>query len=347
MKGRLILHGALAGRPAAALMIDGRLEDALIAPPDDVPPPEAVYRAKIGRPVKGLGGVFVELPGGRGFLRAGRQVPPAGQSRLVQIAAHAEPGKAPPVTDRLRLKGRLAIATPAAPGANLSRGIRGHEARARLSALAEAEIQALPEGCGLILRTAAAAATDDEIIGELAALRARLSALTAAGNGPPAQVVDAPGPAGMARREWWTPDAAESSGDAFDAHGVADALAALAGPVPLPAGATMSVEPTRALIAVDVNTGADVTPAAGLKANLAAADALPRHLRLTGLGGQIVIDPAPMPAPRRERMAEALKAAFRADPVDTQALSWTALGHFELRRKRVRWPLPLAEIAAE
>ena len=50
----------------------------------------------------------------------------------------AEPGKAPPVTARLLLKGRTAILTPGAPGANVARGLRDPERRAALAALAAA-----------------------------------------------------------------------------------------------------------------------------------------------------------------------------------------------------------------
>ena len=344
MKGRAILHGTLAGQRAAALMVDGRIEDLFLDPPAGIPRPGAIYRAKAGRPVKGLGGVFVELgAAGRGFLRSAR--PPApGRSCLVQVSAHAEPGKAPPVSDRLRLKGRLAILTPGAAGANLSRGLRGHEVRARLTALAGRAAEALPEACGLILRSAAGAAEEDEIEAEIRVLGEHLAALGTE-HAAPILLLDGPDAAERARREWGAPGTADEPDAAFDAHGVIEALAALAGPVPLPGGAMMTVEATRALVAVDVNTGADTSPAAGLKANLAAIQALPRHLRLAGLGGQIVIDPAPMPKPARDTLEQALKTAFRADAVDTQPLGWTALGHYELRRKRARWPVPLAALA--
>ena len=101
----------------------------------------------------------------------------------------------------------------------------------------------------------------------------------------------------------------------------------------------MVIEPTRALVAVDVNTGRDTSPAAGLKANLATARGLPRQLRMRGLGGQIVIDFAPMPKKDRRTVESALRAAFRADPVETTLVGWTTLGHYELNRARVRVPL--------
>ena len=103
----------------------------------------------------------------------------------------------------------------------------------------------------------------------------------------------------------------------------------------------MYVEPTRALVAVDVNTGGNFSPAAGLKANLAAARELPRQLRLRGLGGQVVLDLAPMGKKDRRGFETALRAAFRADTVDTALVGWTPLGHYELQRKRDRVALAL------
>ena len=101
----------------------------------------------------------------------------------------------------------------------------------------------------------------------------------------------------------------------------------------------MYIEPTRALTAVDINTGADTSPAAGLKANIAALRALPRALRLRGLGGQIVVDPAPVPKRERRRLEDVAKASLRADNIETTLVGWTPLGHLEFVRKRERLPL--------
>jgi Rne/Rng family ribonuclease len=109
--------------------------------------------------------------------------------------------------------------------------------------------------------------------------------------------------------------------------------------VPLAGGAEAFIEPTRALVAIDVNTGGDTSPAAGLKANLALVRELPRQLRCRGLGGQITIDFAPCSRKDRRYLEQQLKAALRADPVETALAGWTPLGHFELQRKRERLPL--------
>ena len=106
--------------------------------------------------------------------------------------------------------------------------------------------------------------------------------------------------------------------------------------VPLPGGGAFYVEPTRALVAVDVNTGGDTSLAAGLKANVACAQALPRVLRLQGLGGQIVLDLAPMPKKDRRGFEAALRQAFRRDDIETALVGWTPLGHYEMQRKRAR-----------
>lgn len=113
MKGRVICLDSRGGREAAALIVDGRLEDLLIDPPEDRPAPEAIFRAIVDRPVKGQGGVFVRLPkGGTGFLRQVSGLA-SGQRLLVQVSGVAEPGKAVPVTARLLFKSRLCILTPA------------------------------------------------------------------------------------------------------------------------------------------------------------------------------------------------------------------------------------------
>ncbi len=96
---------------------------------------------------------------------------------------------------------------------------------------------------------------------------------------------------------------------------------------------------TRAMVTVDVNTGAEFSSGAGITANIEAARELPRQLRLRGLGGQVAIDLAPLKKTERKRVEDTLKSAFRRDPVETTLAGWTPLGHFELQRKRERRPL--------
>jgi Ribonuclease G/E len=337
VKGRLILIEPLpGGGHAAALLVDGRLQDLLVDPDaaDLTPRPEAIYRAVAGRPLKGTGGVIVDLGGATGFLRG---TPPPGRPLLVQVAGWAEPGKAPPVTSRLLLKGRAAILTPGAPGLNLARGLRRNR-RDALAALAESAMDGADPLLGLIVRSAAADTDDAEVAAEIARLRAEWEALAA--DGVPGCLRPAPGAAAEARREWISGgDAIAEGPSALADAGIWEEVAELRRPLVALGQGSMSIEPTRALVAVDVNTGGDLSPAAALKANLAAASELPRQLRLRGLGGQVVVDFAPLARADRPRVERTLAAALRADGIDTTLAGWTPLGHLELQRRRSRRPL--------
>jgi ribonuclease G len=338
VKGRTIAFGEIAGRKVAALIVDGLLDDLLVEGPPEQPAPGAVLRAIAGRPLKGQGGMMLDLPEGRSaFLRQTKGIAP-GQALLVQVSGHAEAGKAVPVTTRLLLKGRYAIVTPDAPGVNVSRAIGDADRHAALVTLGSET--ALPEGAGLILRSAAETAEDEAVAADIAALAAAARAVTEDRAGRrPEVLLDGDDPHVIAWREW-DADEVDAAPGAFDRHGVHEMIDGLRDPVvPLAAGASMVIEPTRALVAVDVNTGADTSLAAGLKASIAAARALPRALRCRGLGGQITVDFAPAPKKDRRQIEMALKAAFRADPVETVLAGWTPLGHFELQRRRERLPL--------
>lgn len=343
MKGRVLVLDEIAGRQAAALMLDGRLEDLAIDPEGDVILPGAIYRAVADRPVKGQGGIFVKLPGGSGFLRQISGVAP-GQRLLVQVTGPAEPGKAAPVSTRLLFKSRFAIITPDAPGLNISRRIKDEDLRAELQALAEAGMAGADARLGLILRSGCAEAEADAIAEDIAAMRGLAEAVLADLSGGPELLVDGPGAHDLAFRDWLDPavDEADTDPGSFDRQGVTEALEALRSPrVALEGGGHMMIEPTRALVAVDVNTGPDTSPAAGLKANIAAARDLPRQLRLRGLGGQVVVDFAPMPKRDRQVLDQVLRAAFKAEG-EANLAGWTTLGLYEMTRKRDR--LPLAEV---
>ncbi len=346
MKGRSILLDKVADRRVSVALSDGRLEDLLVDPPETAPPgPGAIARAEADRAMKGMGGVFVRLPDGeRGYLKGEQAIPP-GQPLLVQVTGRAEPGKAVPVTRKLLFKSRHAIVTPGAPGLNVSRSIRDAEERARLRFLAEDGMAGAE--MGLIVRSGAAAAPEGEVLDDIADMRALADAVTADTSGPPEWMTDAPDAHHLAWRDWSTPDEIDTEPGCLAARGVLDMLAELARPEePLAGGGFLAVEPTRALVAVDVNTGPDTSPAAALKANLAALKALPRALRLRGLGGQVVVDLAPLSKKNRKQVEQAAKLALKADPVETAFIGWTPLGHVELSRKRERWPLDAAFLEA-
>ncbi len=336
MKGSVIALDEIQGRKAAARLIDGALDDLLIDPNDDAPRPGAIFRAICDRPVKGQGGMFLRLPDGSAFLRQGKGLKP-GQPLLVQVTGWAVEGKAVPVTDRVLFKSRYAIVTPDAPGLNVSRRIHDEEVRVRLKEIAH-EVMGDPGNLGLILRSEAAEASDEDIADDIAAMRDLAQAVLADAAGrEPELLVEGADAHELAWRDWATPDLLAEGEGAFASHGVDEIIATFLRPdVELSGGAVAFIEQTRAFVTVDVNTGADTSPAAGLKANIALARALPRQLRCRGMAGQIVIDFAPMPKKDRHALEQVLRAAFRADAIETVLAGWTPLGNYELQRKRAR-----------
>lgn len=336
MKGRTIVLDHLDGQEAAALLVDGRLDDLLVDAPDGHRP-GAIFRAICDRPLKGQGGIILRLPDGdTAFLRQGRGLKP-GQPLLVQVTGFADQGKALPVTDRVLFKSRYAIVTPGKPGLNISRQITDEDARDRLLEIATA---AEIGDAGLILRSSCEHADADAIAEDIAAMADLAAAVMRDADGTsPEALTDGDSAHVLAWREWTAPAEVVTTPGGFDSHGVHDQIATLSGGRVALGQGTMHVEPTHALVAVDVNTGSGTSPAAALKTNLDACRALPRALRLRGLGGQIAVDFVPMSKAHRRQVEQALRAAFKADPIETSLVGWTAMGLFELQRKKERRPL--------
>lgn len=337
MKGCVIALEQIGGRAASAMVVDGRLEDFLIAPSDEtIPAPGSIFRAICGRPMKGQGGMIMRLPGDTAFLRAARGYSP-GQAILVQVTGYSEPGKAVPVTTRLLFKSKYAIVTPDAPGINVSRAIKDDEERVRLLKIS-ADLMGGEGSVGLIIRSLAEGASDQEIADDIVAMRDLCAVVTGDRDGNACELlVDGPDPHLIAWRDWGVADVFADGPGAFEDHGILDLAEALKTPrVPLSGGSYAYIEPTRALVAVDVNTGGDTSPAAGLKTNIALARELPRQLRCRGLGGQITVDFAPFAKKDRHQLEQVLKSAFRRDGIETALVGWTPLGHFEIQRKQER-----------
>ena len=337
MKGTQIFLDHIDGQEAAALVVDGRLEDLIVE--SEAFAPGTIFRAKVDRPVKGQGGVFVSFPEGKGFLRQIKGVS-GGQNMLVQVTGYAEEGKAIPLTTKLLFKSRYVIITPEAPGLNLSRRIRDEELR---DALLEYIHDGLaPFSYGIILRSSCAAADFEDVLEDAKNMLNVVEAVLEDETAESCQLLSADSPHQMAWREWTTKATVEMKAGCFYSGGVLDLLDALNSPKIRTNAGSYFIEQTRALCTVDVNTGVDGSLASGLKANIAMARDLPRQLRLRGIGGQVVIDPAPMPKKDRKLLDSVLKAAFRQDDVHTHILGWTALGLIELQRARTRPPLSFA-----
>ncbi|MGI3166937.1 ribonuclease E/G [Pseudooceanicola sp. 200-1SW] len=352
MKGCQIVLDTRAGADGepiemAALIEEGRLSDLLIDDPELVAP-GTIYRAVADRPVKGQGGMFMSTPDGSAFLRQVKGIAP-GDTMLVQVTGYPEPGKALPVTAKILFKSRYAIVTPGAPGMNISRSIKDDDLRDDLQVLAHETFGEHPvaaRGAGLILRSICAEAEPDEIADDILAM-ADLAEQVLADEGQGAELLlDGPSAHDLALRDWPRGDVLDGAAlpakerqSAFELAGVPELAEPLWSGPALAGGGRMFVEATRAAVCVDVNTGGDNSPAAGFKANLAAARELPRVLRARGLGGIIYLDLAPMGKKDRRQFESVLRAAFKGDPVDTVLAGWTPLGNYELQRKRARLPL--------
>ena len=332
MKGKQVVLGHLGDAKVAALLVDGKLEDVLVEDLSRLPL-GTILRAVVDRPVKGIGGVMLRIPNGTGFLKKAKGLAP-GQTITVQTSGFAEAGKADPVNQRFIFKSRYAIVTPDQPGLNVSRKIRSDDLRDNLTMLAKSEMEG--SNMGLIIRSSAALADMEDVVEDIQAMRASAEAISAEVGFEPEVLLEGDDPHVQAWREWSDVTNILTGSEDLEASGALDQIEAAQGSwVPLGVGG-MFVEQTRAMTTVDINTGADLSPAAALKVNLAAVQDLPRQLRLRGYSGQVAIDFAPMTKRDRKPIEVALRAALRTCPIATEFVGWTPLGHGELKRKRER-----------
>ncbi len=332
-KGAFIAFDTFNSRGCAAMLYDGLLVDLLMDMPDAVLP-EAIYFAQAGRDLPRQKAMMVDLgAGATGFLKY--KTPLIERAFLVQVKTHVGEGKAAPVRESPLLKGRYVILVLGESGAvNVSKAIDADRRDALKTAVADAAGEA-----SIILRTACQDGLLADIIAELRdmiSLAADIRARCSGGGIAVGLVHAAPSARVLALRDWGDVPIIDEAG-CFERLGVADQIESLDSPIAgLPNGARMVIESTSALVAVDVDTGGDFGGDAGARANFACAGDLPRQLRLRGLGGQIVIDPAPMPKRDRARWEMILRKALTGDDVPTEMVGWTKLGHYELQRKRSR-----------
>ena len=332
MKGKQVVLGHIGDAKVAALLVDGKLQDVLV---EDIKrlPLGTILRAVVDRPVKGIGGVMLRFPNGTGFLKKAKGLAP-GQTITVQTSGFAEAGKADPVTQRFIFKSRYAIVTPDQPGLNISRQIRADDLRDDLTMLAKSAMEG--SQMGLIIRSSAAVASIDEVAEDIQAMRTSAEAISAEVGLEPEVLLEGDNPHVQAWREWSDVTDILTGRDDLEGSGALDQIEGAQGAWVALGSGGMFVEQTRAMATVDINTGADLSPAAALKVNLAAVQDLPRQLRLRGYSGQISIDFAPMTNRDRKPIEVALRAALRMCPVATEFVGWTPLGHGELKRKRER-----------
>lgn len=316
-----------------------------------------------------------------GFLNASDAkglggLPPEGAAVMVQVAHAARRGKGARLTaDVSFATDRLAF-SPLRPGVAASARLPRPDAK-RLAALVRgwlAEGDGAASGAsgeGAVVRTAAAQAPEAALRADLEVLRAQWAVIRAAAaqhRPPPRRLSPPPDLLGQAvalcpqpeavRVEGATVPAAlrqrhpalaplmkACAGDLFAVEGVDEQVdAALLPDVPLPCGGTLRIEPTAALVAVDVDAG----PAPAAVANAEAVGALARQLLLRGLSGTVVLDAIPDRADRtRATLVAALRQALEDDPAAPYVAGATRLGLVEISRPRIAPPLADVLCAAD
>jgi ribonuclease E len=118
--------------------------------------------------------------------------------------------------------------------------------------------------------------------------------------------------------------------------------------VPLKSGGSIVINPTEALVSIDVNSGRCTSGKeledTALKTNLEAADEVARQLRLRDLGGLVVIDFIDMKDKKHQKQVEqALKQSLKKDKARVTVGHLSKFGLLELSRQRLR---PTAEVSA-
>jgi len=312
MKGRLFLCDQTDVIRRAALVIDGRLEALEVDRLDKIGPRHgSVYRAKVTERMTAMNAAFVDLGGERGFLPDAQDHQP-GAVLTVQVRREPEGDKAARVSTDIQIENRLVVHTPNKPGINVSKKITDADERHILrEALGDLK-------GGFVIRTAAEGMIADDLLAIAESLslpyQREIGLLRA-------------GPDALERLSLRYEDAPiENNFDMHDIEPQIDAL--LSSRVELPEGAWLTVEPTAALVAIDVNTGKARGGDALQRTNLEAAAEIPRQLRLRHLGGAIAIDFAGGPKGKaRKRLEDTIGSAI-------SPLGWGPAGWMELQTRK-------------
>ncbi|MEO1226416.1 MAG: ribonuclease E/G [Pseudomonadota bacterium] len=334
----LDMHVGVVGHARIAALVGGDGLVALAAEPIDRPDLSgAVYRAKIIRRDATAGFTIVDL-GDREAMLPGAS--PSTAIFLVQVRRAARDGKRPEATTDIILPGRFLMAAPTLSDVKTSSRLRN--AKTQRDRAVRLGLTA-----GWILRQSFAEASDADIDADAQRLSALVQRLADGGvpgpvlpphpvwsrvvldEGAPAQVY-APADLALAVRADLRALGLDPpfAGDPCDLE---ELTAPLRTPeVALPRGGRLTIEPTRALIAIDVDAGA----AGAEAANTAAVDAVARQLRLRNIGGIVVIDLVSQRSDWRP-VIDRFRRALAEDPARTTIAGGVSpLGLLQLSRER-------------
>ena len=296
-----------------------------------------------------------------------------GQKILVQVSKEAISTKGPRVTTQISLPGRFLVHMPQSSHVGVSRKIDDREERSRLRAMARENLP--KDSGGLIIRTAGEELTKELFKRELKTLLDTWKKIQKKSKGvkAPALVHREAGLTKGIIRDVFTgkvdaliTDSQEVYDEVkrylegvdpdlmkrvqlykdtlplFDKYGVEEAIReAFSRRVDLPSGGYLIIEPTEALVSVDVNTGRYTgkkdPEKTILRTNLDAAREVARQLRLRDIGGIIVVDFIDMETKaNQDRVLQELRTYLNRDRARTKAFQVSELGLVEMTRQRVR-----------
>lgn len=317
--------------------------------------------------------------GGKREVGARRAVPDIGEmltkGQLIPVQVTKEPisTKGCRVTAQISLAGRFLVYMPYASKVGVSRKIESRELRSKLREMVSRLLP--PDAGGVIIRTVAEGVTEDHFKREIDSLLATWNKIQRK-----QQYVKAPAllhrEASLTRS--LIRDVFSSKVDAlwvdskelyseiqqyldlidpellervhfyddgtplFDAYKIEHEIKDLFKPrVDLPTGGYLIIQPTEALVSVDVNTGRYIgkrdPEKTILRTNVEAAREIARQIRLRDVGGIIVVDFIDMESRgNRERVLQELRTQLGYDRARTRAFAVSELGLIEMTRQRVR-----------
>ena len=296
-----------------------------------------------------------------------------GTEVIVQVEKEERGNKGAALTTFISLAGRYLVLMPNNPKAGgISRRIEGDDRSEIREALRTLTI---PDSMGLIVRTAGVGKEHDELQWDLDYLLALWDSIQEAGaqRAAPFLVFAESNVIIRTMRDYLRKEIGEVLIDTQESH--AEALSFIQQVMPqyesriklyddklplfnryqiesqiesaferevtLPSGGSVVIDPTEALISIDINSsratrGADIEETA-LNTNLEAADEIARQLRLRDMGGLVVIDFIDMMSNRNQREVEnRMREALESDRARVQVGRISRFGLLEMSRQRLR-----------
>ena len=385
---KVIIIRAEADETLVAVMENRRLVELYIDRADEERLTGNIYKGVVENVLPGMQAAFVDIGLHKNSFLYIREVLPKmaaededldrvnindlvkkGQEILNQIVKVPTPTKGARVTTHLTLAGRYLVLMPTVSYIGISRRIEDEKERQRLGALAE---KICPEGMGIIVRTVANGAGEEELLADLKWLKGVWSKIvnkSAHSKGGKLIYKDL-NLLSSILRDQVTEDVTKiivNDQDTYDA--VVDGLQFFNGDYKkrvtianmmtvfeeynlfeeikkagkrrswLKNGGYIVIDSTEALTAIDVNTGKYVGTTnledTVVNANIEAVEEIVRQVRLRNIGGIIIIDFIDMEKEEdRERVIAALEKELKKDRVKTNILGLTQLGLLEMTRKK-------------